>query len=188
MSKPPPPEAEFFTLVLTGDRRAQARLYERFAPYSLAVINRYGVPETMVADLLQTIFIEVFSNLEGYDPEKGKFTTWFRQITVFRIIDFQRKREHLKFLSLDAVEVYEPVAEVPFERLPPDYLSRRIAELPSGYRTVFNLFAVEGLPHTKIAELLGISPATSRSQYYRARKLLQASCYDYARKRISCYE
>lgn len=172
---------------LRGNRRAQGRLYGEFAPYSLAVIRRFGVHSGQEKDLLQEIFIEVFAKLSRFNPDKGAFKTWLRQITVFRIIDFQRRREHLKFLSLDAPEFHEPVAEVPLNQLPPEYLSRRIAELPSGYRTVFNLFAVEGLSHQRIAKLLGVSTVTSRSQYHRARLLLQVSCLAYAQKKI-CYE
>ena len=173
---------------LQGDRRAQGQLYGAFAPYSLAVIRRFGVNASREKDLLQEIFIEVFAKLGRFDEKKGTFKTWLRQLTVFRIVDFQRKGEHLKFLSLDAPEFHEPAAEVSFEQLSPNYLRRRIAELPSGYRTVFNLFAIEGLSHQRIADLLGVNPATSRSQYHRARQLLQVSCRAYAQKKICCHE
>lgn len=158
---------------LRRDKRAQAKLYGDFAPYSLAVMRRFGIPSAREADLLQEIFIEVFAKLVRFDPEKGSFKTWLRQITVFRIIDLQRREHRLRFESLDTDEARELAAPEVLPKLPPAYLLRVIANLPTGYRTVFNLFAVEGHSHDKIGQLLGISAAGSRSQYHRARKLLQ---------------
>lgn len=159
---------------LRQDRRAQAKLYGDFAPYSLAVIRRFGVPGSREADLLQEIFIEVFAQLDRFDEQKGSFKTWLRRITVFRIIDLQRREKRIRFESLDAPDARQIVAENDdLNKLTPVYLLKLIADLPPGYRTVFNLFAVEGYRHDEIAKMLGISTAGSRSNYHRARKLLQ---------------
>lgn len=166
---------ETISACLKKDRRAQARLYQEFAPYSLAVVRRFGVPSAREADLLQEIFIEVFAKLPRFDANKGSFKTWVRQITVFRIIDLQRREKRFRFESLDNLQARELASPETLSQLPPAYLLRLIADLPTGYRTVFNLFAVEGFQHDKIAKLLGISPAGSRSQYHRARKLLQCA-------------
>lgn len=166
---------EIISACLKQDRRAQARLYREFAPYSLAVVRRFGVPSAREADLLQEIFIEVFAQLGRFDASKGSFKTWLRQITVFRIIDLQRREKRLGFESLDSPEASELASPETLSQLPPAYLRQIIADLPTGYRTVFNLFAIEGFQHDKIGELLGISAAGSRSQYHRARKLLQTA-------------
>lgn len=159
---------------LNGDPLAQGRLYEAFAPYSLAIIRRYGVSGGAEADLLQEIFIEVFGKLERYDAQRGSFKTWLRQITVFRIIDWQRKVAKVHFTSIEGTEGLDIADDhEPLQHLPPSYLLSAIAQLPAGYRTVFNLYAVEGFDHDRIAKLLNISTAGSRSQYHRARKQLQ---------------
>ncbi|MEM6876916.1 MAG: RNA polymerase sigma factor [Bacteroidota bacterium] len=159
---------------LAGDRRAHGQLYEAFAPYSLAVIRRYGIGGGREADLLQEIFIEVFRDLNRYNFQKASFKTWLRQITVFRIIDHQRKGAQLYFKSIEGSAGFDVADDSePLQHLPPSYLLEAIAQLPPGYRTVFNLYAVEGFSHDRIAKLLDISAAGSRSQYHRARKLLQ---------------
>lgn len=159
---------------LKGNRLAQARLYEAFAPYSLAIIRRYGIEGGKERDLVQEIFIEIFTKLDRYDHQRGSFKTWLRKITIFRIIDFQRKNAKLPFTSIESTEGLDiPTNDEPLQHFPPSYLLSAIAQLPAGYRTVFNLYAVEGLSHEKIGQLLSISAAGSRSQYHRARKLLQ---------------
>jgi len=173
------PLQKIITKSLKRDRRAQGELYRRFAPYALAVIRRYGVAARSEADLLQEIFIEVFAKLDRFDAAKGAFNTWLRALTVFRIIDHQRKTHRYDTVTLDAVP--EPAAD-DLMNFPPDYLLSLIANLPPGYRTVFNLFAIEGYSHQQISEMLGITAAGSRSQYHRARGLLQRAVIQHKKK------
>ncbi|MEL7159249.1 MAG: sigma-70 family RNA polymerase sigma factor, partial [Bacteroidota bacterium] len=135
--------------------------------------NRYGVPEQSVADVLQQIFLEVFARIGQYDPDKGKFTTWLRQITVFRCLDHQRRHRRLVFQPLRETTAVDYATDLSVSQTNTEELLAHIRALPSGYRTIFNLYAVEGYRHQEIALLLGISPETSRSQYHRARQQLQ---------------
>ncbi len=173
------PKPAIITQTLRGDRRAQAALYREFAPYGLAVIRRFGIARQSEADLLQEIFIEVFAKLHRFDPERGEFTTWLRSITVYRIIDHQRRSGNFDTLALDTIA--EPAA-TDLTEYTPAYLLRMIGALPAGYRTVFNLFAVEGFSHERIGKLLGISAEGSRSQYFRARKALQGAIRNHQKK------
>lgn len=157
---------------LRKNRRAQGQLYGEFAPYALAVIRRYGIPQWEEGDVLQVVFVEAFARLGQYDASKGKFSTWLRSITIFRVIDAQRKKSRLQFTTLEVIP--DAVAgEADLRTEMPEYLLMMISNLPEGYRMVFNLFAVDGYSHLEIADLLGISPEGSRSQYYRARQALQ---------------
>ena len=164
--------AELHRDCCAGQRRAQSELYTRFAPYALGVMRRFGIAAEDDRELLQDIFVEVFRNIARFDPRKGTFTTWLRNITVQRTIDHQRRGRKLNFITLDSVP--EPShAETDLREVAPDYLRQLIAELPSGYRAVFTLFAVYDYDHATIARLLGISKSSSRSQYARARRALQ---------------
>jgi len=170
-----PVDQSFHKLIkacIVKKRRAQGRLYGEFAPFVLAVIRRYGIPNWEEGDILQVVFVEVFDRLGQYDATKGKFTTWLRSITVFRIIDAQRKKSRLQFTTLEIVPD-AVTEETDLRKEIPEYLLRMIGDLPEGYRMVFNLFAVDGYSHLEIADLLGISPEGARSQYYRARQALQ---------------
>lgn len=166
-------ETDLIRAVRSGDRRAQGELYERFAPYSLAVLRRYGVADGARADVLQEIFMEVFTKLDRYDPRKGAFTTWLRQITVFRCVDHQRRRQRLAFEPVEDDQLADRATEDHLTRLETSELLALIDRLPVGYRTIFNLHAVEGYRHKEIGNLLNISEGTSRSQYHRARKYLR---------------
>ncbi|MEO0733590.1 MAG: sigma-70 family RNA polymerase sigma factor [Bacteroidota bacterium] len=173
MIKHPKSANDLIERVLAGNRRAQARLYERFAPYSLAIIGRYGIPQKAEADVLQEIFLEVFTKLDRYNARKGKFTTWLRQITVFRCLDYQRRHQRLIFRPVPETDFADYATEASISQANTEELLDLIKSLPTGYRTIFNLYAVEGYRHQEIALLLGISEQTSRSQYHRARQKLR---------------
>lgn len=167
-------ESDLYDGCCQQERRAQSAVYSRFAPYALGVMRRFGVAAEDDRELLQDIFVEVFRNIARYDARKGPFTTWLRNITVQRTIDHQRRGRKLSFIALDSVQ--EPVVEeTDLREVAPEYLRRLIADLPSGYRAVFTLYAVYDYDHASIAQLLGISQSSSRSQYTRARRALQQS-------------
>ncbi|MEM9259758.1 MAG: sigma-70 family RNA polymerase sigma factor [Bacteroidota bacterium] len=171
---------------LAGNRLAQRQLYEHFLPYALTVTRRYGVASRYQADVVQELFTEVFSKLTSFDATKGTFSTWFRTIAVRKTVDFQRKREKFRLTSLFAV-LPEKAPTVPLEldTIPTDELFHAFAALSPGYRTVFNLFAVDGYSHKEIAELLGITPASSRSQYTRARERLRYHLQTLKKKQVA---
>lgn len=171
---------------LQGNRLAQRKLYEHFLPYALTVTRRYCVESRYQADVVQELFTEVFTKLATFDPAKGKFSTWFRTIAVRRTVDFQRKTEKLRLTTLAAVlPERTPTAPLELDGIPTDELFEAFAALPTGFRTVFNLYAVDGYSHKEIAAMLRISPASSRSQYARARERLRHHLQSNKKKQLA---
>lgn len=154
----------------SGNREAQHALYESMAPTMLAVCRRY-IPDLHYAeDVMIEGFVKVFQRLESYRFE-GSFEGWVRRIMVRQAIDFLRKKQFVVFEE----EVPEPVT-IQWQSsdfLEVEEIEKMIDSLPEGYRTVFVLYAVEGYKHSEIAAMLDISESTSKSQLYKARKLLQ---------------
>ncbi|QTN38337.1 RNA polymerase sigma factor [Cryomorphaceae bacterium] len=164
-------EEQLIRKCLKGERKAQRALYDRFAGKMLGVCRRYVRSQYDAEEVLSNGFIKVFHNLEYYRSE-GSFEGWIRQIMVREALNFLRKQKAFFEETEDAVlESLEPVAEQ--RELEAQDLMQLIDELPTGYRTVFNLFAIEGYSHKEIGYELGISEGTSKSQLSKARKMLQ---------------
>ncbi len=151
---------------------AQRLLYNRFAPAMLAVCYRYTKSVADAEDVLQEGFVKTFKNLHQFKFE-GELGGWIRRIMVTTAINFlktnSRYNSELIFGEehLHAVSTYNPQLKLEAKEL-----SDLIRQLPSGYQTIFNLYAVEGYNHIEIGKILGIQEGTSRSQYARARALL----------------
>ena len=171
-------EDELLAGCLRHDPRAQRQLYERFAPKMLAVVRRYVRAAADADDVLAQGFVNVFRYLPQF-AGRGALTGWIRRVMVHEALKFLRKRPTLT-VSLDEEsegncrlsERLGTAATVESDLAVAD-LWRLLNSLPVGYRTVFNLYAVEGFTHPQIADLLGISEGTSKSQLSRARHLLQ---------------
>ncbi|MDD5951809.1 MAG: sigma-70 family RNA polymerase sigma factor [Bacteroidales bacterium] len=156
-----------------GDRKSQKELYDRFAPKMMAVCLRYMGDSERAADILQDGFVTVYSKLDSFSGE-GSFEGWIRRIFVNTALMSLRKNDVLK--ESDDLETAWGLASEStsaLQDLSYKELIRMIAELPPGFRTVFNMYVIEGYSHKEIGEALGISEVTSRSQLTRARKLLQ---------------
>ncbi|MDD4515104.1 sigma-70 family RNA polymerase sigma factor [Massilibacteroides sp.] len=156
-----------------GDRIGQKELYNRFSRKMMGVCYRYVNDKETAADLLQEGFIKVFMSLKSYSGT-GSFEGWVRKIFVNSALEYLRKTDVLREATdLDhMVELSQPDSSV-ISSMTADELMKLVQELPPGFRTVFNLFAIEGYSHREIGELLNITESTSRSQYTRARQLLQ---------------
>lgn len=156
-----------------GDRIGQKELYNRFARKMMGVCYRYVNDKETASDLLQDGFVKVFSSLESYSG-KGSFEGWIRKIFVNTALEFLRKTDVLRDATdLDnTAELVQPDSSV-ISSMTADELMQLVHELPPGFRTVFNLFAIEGYSHKEIAELMNITESTSRSQFTRARQMLQ---------------
>ncbi|MBK7128092.1 MAG: RNA polymerase sigma factor [Crocinitomicaceae bacterium] len=135
---------------------------------------RYASNETEAEDVLQEAFIRVFKNLNNWSGE-GPLGAWIRRITVNMALEQYRKNKTQKNLAIvyDMKDSNPLVDDNAIEKLKLDDLLQKIQKLPTGFRTVFNLYAVEGYNHIEIGEMLGISEGTSKSQYSRARVLLR---------------
>lgn len=148
--------------------------YEKFSRQLFGICLRYAKDHDEAEDLLQETFIRAFRNMEQFDS-KGALGAWMRRITVNVCLEMYRKNktlsEHLKNFGEENKE--DRSFDSALNSLALEDLVEKIQQLPPGFRTVFNLYAIEGFNHNEIAEMLKISSGTSKSQYSRARQLLR---------------
>ena len=156
-----------------GDRRAQRRVFDALAPKMMAVCLRYMGNKDDAEDVLQEGFVTVFTKIDSYTGA-GSFEGWARKIFVNTALMHLRRTDALG-LSDDIEEARTLFTEeaTPIERIGYKELLRMIAALPPEYRTVFNLYVLEGYSHKDISDELGCTEATSRSRLQRARLKLQ---------------
>lgn len=158
-------------------REAQYRLYNILAGKMFAVCLRYSNDREAAEDILQEGFVKVFQNLEKFRGE-GSFEGWVRRIFINTAVEHFRKSTRLQTdLTLETVEVYAEAYKTS-DALELEDLMNFIQKLSPGYRTVFNLYVIEGYSHKEIGEMLDISEGTSKSQLARARYLLQKMIND----------
>lgn len=158
---------------LKGKPAAQKQLYEHFAGSMLSVCYRYTKSMADAEDVLQEGFIKVFFNLHQYKFQ-GELGGWIRRIMVTTAINFLKRNvrysTELMFTD-DQLHVVSNDSH-PEIKMEAKELADLIRQLPPGYQTIFNLYAVEGFNHVEIGKIFGIKESTSRSQYARARALL----------------
>lgn len=168
------PEELLIRQCLMGNRDALDQLYLQYSSKMYAICLRYSYDKIEAEDLLQDGFIKVYSQLSKFKG-KGSFEGWMRRIFVNLSIDYYHKKtkenfnkEELKTLTQDDHDdnVWPAINEKEIIEL--------IQQLPDGYRMVFNLFAIELYSHKEIASMLGVSESTSKTQFFKARKMLQA--------------
>lgn len=158
---------------LDGSKRHQKALYDRYAPYMMGVCMRYAASEAEAEDLLQDGFVTVFRKLGSFEG-RGELGGWMRRIFVnTALMNFRKTRQLQQQAELEAARQAADSSEDPFAKVAAADLMRMMQALPAGARMVFNLYAVEGFEHHEIAEQLGVSIGTSKSQYSRARALLR---------------
>lgn len=151
---------------------AQQQLYEHFAPAMLGVCYRYTKSIHDAEDVLQEGFIKVYLHLSKYRAT-GNLDGWIRRIMVTTALNYLKKNKRYREELVFAEIPLHPVSDSnPIIQLDAKELSELIRQLPTGYQTIFNLYAIEGYTHVEIGEMLGISEGTSKSQYSRARHLL----------------
>ena len=156
-----------------GDRRAQKELYDTYSRKMMGVCLRYVDDRETARDLLQDGFVKVFTGLDSY-AGSGSFEGWMRRIFVNCALEYLRRNDVLReSTDLDnTAELVQPNSNA-ISDLSAAELMQLVHDLPAGFRTVFNMFAIEGYSHKEISEALGITESTSRSQYTRAKQLLQ---------------
>lgn len=155
-----------------GIRAAQCELYDRYAPKMMSLCCRYLSNRDEAADALQEGFIRVFDHISQLRSD-CKLEAWIRRIMVNTVLGIMRQKKTHFWEANDIRlpdDAYQPGV---LEKLGAEELLRLIARLPAGYRTVFNLYAIEGYDHNEIASMLGISESTSRTQFLKARIQLQ---------------
>jgi RNA polymerase sigma factor (sigma-70 family) len=154
-----------------GDRAFQKALYDRYCRKMLVVCLRYCKSSAEAEDILQEAFVKVFHAIGSFRQE-AKLETWITRIMVNTALNSQRKKLYL-FPMVDVEDINLPDVEVSISGIHVSQLLEMIQALPQGCQIVFNLFAIEGYSHKEIAEQLGISEGTSKSQFSRAKSLLQ---------------
>lgn len=165
-------ENELIEACRKGNRASQKALYDRFCKKMMVVCLRYSRSTPEAEDILQEGFVKVFHGLEGFRQD-AKLETWMTRIMVNTALNHHRKKLYL-FPMVDVEEIEIPQAEVSLSGMHFTQLLEMIQSLPQGCQVVFNLFAMEGYSHKEIAEMLSISEGTSKSQYARAKSLLQS--------------
>jgi len=151
---------------------AQRMLYEHFAPSMLGVCFRYTKSMSDAEEVLQEGFVKVFTRLKQFKGE-GDLGAWIRKIMVNTALNYLKTNQKYRYdLSFDEMPLHLVSTDNPVVNLQTKELAELIRQLPTGFQTIFNLYAVEGYKHAEIASILGISEGTSRSQYARARILL----------------
>lgn len=156
---------------LQKNRDAQYKLYQMMSGKMFAVCLRYAKDRESAEDILQEGFVKIFNSLEKFRGD-GSFEGWVRRIMVNTAVEYYRK--NIKMYPIVSIE--EQVKETDFDTIGDDLevadIYNMINSLSPGYKTVFNLYVVEGYSHKEVAEMLNISEGTSKSQLARARYLL----------------
>jgi RNA polymerase sigma factor (sigma-70 family) len=156
------------------DRKAQQVLYDKYSRFLLGICLRYANDKAEAEDILQDSFLKIFFNIKDFSGT-GSFIGWLRKVAVNTAITSYHKnlkyRYHVEIEEYVSVET--GVASFEEDFFTSDELYKVLNELPTGYRMVFNLYAVEGYKHKEIAEILGIDTNTSKSQYSRAKAVIR---------------
>jgi RNA polymerase sigma-70 factor (ECF subfamily) len=164
---------------IEGNDRAQAQLFHTYGAQMMAVCNRYADSYDEAQDLFQEGFIKVFSKLHKYDG-KGPLGAWIRRTITNNALDKlrkdarERKNNSLFEVEFKALETpYEDSIFDEEEKISNERLMELVSQMPKGYRTVFNLYVVEEYSHKEIAEQLGITESTSKTQYRKAKAYMR---------------
>ena len=153
---------------MKGDAFAMDELYAEYADYLTKVCSQYIENQENLRDVLQEAFIRIFTRIHTFEYRgKGSLKAWLTKVVINESLYFIRENDRSLFvdkkdmLSLSDIEAEEP-----------DINSLSIQKLPPGYRTVFNLYVIEGKSHKEIAKLLNIKPDSSASQFHKAKNML----------------
>src|SRR3954465_4279614 len=160
----------------------QYELYQRFAPKMYGVCLRYAGNVEEAEDILQEGFIKVFNKMGSYRGE-GSFEGWIRRIFVNTAIEHFRKKIYVQPIGDTEENTIEGKYLSVLDSLAEKDIIQLVQQLSPGYRTVFNMYVVEGYTHKQIAEMLGISEGTSKSQLSRAKQILQELVKTFLEKR-----
>lgn len=166
-------EAQLVRDYLAGVHGSDRKLYDTFADTLYLICSRYAPDEDTAKDMFQDAFVRIFQKLKDFRFE-GSLEGWLKRICVNHCLDTLRKNAIIKEDTLDdvpesAIEISEEISG----KLEMKQLLALLLRLPIGYRTVFNMYVIEGYTHSEIAKALNISENTSKSQLFKARKQLQ---------------
>jgi RNA polymerase sigma factor (sigma-70 family) len=164
-------EPELIEGLQKGEGKAQKFVYDKYAGLMLAISLRYLKNQMDAEEVMLNGFVRIFQNV-GQFENKGSFEGWMKRVVINEALGFLRKREPLH-LAIEKDHIQLPTEATAESDLAIEDLLNLLHELPAGYRTVFNLYAIEGYSHKEIAAMLDITEGTSKSQLSKARALLQ---------------
>jgi RNA polymerase sigma-70 factor (ECF subfamily) len=155
-----------------GDRRAQKQFFEIYADTLLAVAKRYAVSHELAEEALFQAFLKIFEKLKDFDfINDSALLAWLKRIVINQCL-MDRRKELNTLYKLETIDE-ERYDSNYYDEMNHEAIIELVNELPDGYKTVFLMNVVDGYAHKEIAEILAISEGTSRSQFFKARKLLQ---------------
>lgn len=164
-------EEKLIKKAVDNNREAQHSLFKLFAPKMLGVCRYYIKDVHFAEEAMLNGFFKVFSNLKSFQ-NKGSFEGWIRRIMIRESISFLRNQKNIEF-PVEDEEIQNELASPTNLDMDADQIQYFIDALPNGYKVVFVMYAIEGYKHQEISELLNISIGTSKSQLFKARKILQ---------------
>lgn len=160
--------------ILEGDKASFRILYERHNRSFLLICLRYFKNRADSEDMMQESFLKIYKQLKQFDPERGKFVHWSKRIVINTCLEKLRKKNVLNdFDSIFDMGINLNIPANALDNLSLEELTYVIQQLPKGYRTIFNLYVIDGYNHREIGEMLNISENTSKTQLMKARKFLQ---------------
>ncbi len=162
--------------------KAQGELYERYSAVLFSICLRYSPNYAEAEDSLQDAFLTIFKKVEQF-KDKGSFEGWMKRITVNTVLQKYRKQRVFDIAREDQIED-EADLDIEDEGIPLDFLLKIIQELPDRYRLVFTMYVLDGYQHKEIAEMLGISDGTSKSNLARARMILKTKVESFKSNKI----
>lgn len=175
--------ADELTLYIRGctlnERQSQKKIYNSFYGYAMSICDRYTNNQEDALEILNDGYLKIFKEIHRYQPSYSdviaSFKGWLRKIMVYTAIDhFRKQRKHEVVGELDTAIIHLPYnAADACDKISYEEIIRFIQQLSPAYRTVLNLFIIEGFSHEEIADQLGISIGTSKSNLAKARKQLQ---------------
>ena len=167
------PTSQILNGILQNDRKCQELLYKQFYSYGMSVSLRYTNNRDEAVEVLNDGFMKVFSHISQYDTDKN-FTAWFRRILINTAINYHKKNIKHHHLGLEKLPESPGLQQSALDELSYQEMILLIQKLPLAYRTVFNLYVIEGYSHEEIGTMLNISVGTSKSNLSRARAHLKS--------------
>lgn len=176
-------EEQLVNDIHAGDRAAMRRLYDRYSGYALAIAQRYVPDRDDACDVVQDSFVKIFQSVGQFEYRgEGTLRSWLARIVANEALGFLRRRSGLTFT--DDIPDTAGDEEPDIGQVSDEQLAAFIASLPEGYRVVLNLYVFAGMTHKEIAAELGITPSTSASQFFHAKKMLARMINEYRKKEI----
>jgi len=179
-------EEELIRGCVKNERLAQKRLYERYYGKMMGVCMRYSSHREQATEILNMGFFKVFKTIESFSERGGNLEAWLYRIMVNTAIDYLRSEVRHAHSDIEKTVFAEDAADV-ISEMSAEHILELVNKLSPAYRTVFNLYVVEGYNHGEIAKMLGVNEGTSKSNLAKARANLQAMIIEHNKVNLSLY-